>query len=188
MPPTPMAGVLPASLSSTNALGGSMALDLSSTVGVAYGLLESEAPVTWQWELHSLGGEKARFARFNTSLSKAMDKLKPSHLILEKHLPATAISNDNVVNQQRGLRAIASMNTYYTPCAYSECDVHTIRREVMGVRRLSKDAAKKAVVQWCKRHGIQVGSHHAADAALVWVWHRQRMLRIPPCAGPLWEE
>lgn len=183
-----MAGALPVSLLSSNAIGGVLALDLSSTVGVAYGLLEWDTPQTWSWQLRApLELEPARLARFNNSLSKAMDALRPSKLVLEKHLPATAISNDATINQQRGLRGIAVMNCHYTPCPYVECDVHTIRREVMGIRRLSKDKVKEEVVRWCKRHGIQVGTHHAADAALVWVWNKQRMCGIAPCAGPLWE-
>ena len=67
-------------------------------------------------------------------------------------------------------------------------DVHTIRFEVMGVRRMSSAIAKREVVRFCHKRGIRVNSDHAADAALVWLWHRQRVVGIAPCAGPLWRD
>lgn len=165
---------------------GIFALDLGSTVGWAYGHPGGE-PTFGVWVLPRLGGEGARYASFENELGDALEDLAPRYLILEGHLPLPALNNVAAARQQFGLRAGAYSEAYRASCAVSEVDVHTVRREVMGVSRLSSDVAKREVLQHCRRiRGWKVTNHNAADALLLWKWMADRMRGDPPVAGPLY--
>jgi hypothetical protein len=180
------AGDVPALRSIAAIQHGVIALDLSSTVGWAYAPLDALRPITGTWHLPFVGGEGARYAAFENELAAAMDRWQPSKMVLEAPLPLPAMNNWRTACQQFGLRAIAFSEGWRASCAVSEVDVHTARAEVMGQRRLGKDVVKREVTRFCLGRGIKVNSHHAGDAAVVWIWHQQRLRGIPPCAGPLW--
>ena len=168
-----------------------LALDLSSSVGVAYGPLTERVPRTTTWHLPHTGGEGARYAAFENELIAFIEGYAPIAIVVEHPLPLMALargSSDRIARQQYTLEGIARKEAYRASAGWDGADVHTIRSEVMGVGRYSRDTVKREVVLFCKRRGIRVGSHHAGDAALVWLWYRQRMLGIAPCAGPLWRE
>jgi hypothetical protein len=169
--------------------GGLLALDLSSTCGYAVGPLAARVPtLTGTWHLPHTGGEGARYTALANELAEALMLWRPSRLVLEAPLPLPAQTTFRSAAQQFGLRAIAYSEGYRASCVVSEIDCLTVRAEVMGQRRISKDIAKREAVLFCKRRGIGVNSHHAADAALVWLWLRERLAGVAPCAGPLWRE
>lgn len=168
-------------------LHGVLALDLSSTVGWAIGDLRGDkVPKTGTWHLPHVGGEGARYAAFENVLAEHMDLWQPEAVVCEAPLPLPALNNWRSACQQFALRAFVAAECWRCSAAFSEVDVHTARAEVMGTRRLGKDVAKQEVYRFCKRRGIAVNSHHAADAAVVWLWHTQRVAGVMPVAGPLW--
>jgi hypothetical protein len=175
--------------------GGVLALDLSSVVGWAYGLMTSRMPNFGTWHLPKWGGEGGRYASFENELAAAMELYRPAHMILEATLPLHAMlngkSNYVSVAQQFALRGIALSEAYRASCPWSSIDAMTVRREVIGTSRFrntdgSKDDPKKHIVAACHKRGWKVPDHNAGDACLTWEWHRMRLTGVPPVAGPLW--
>jgi len=170
--------------------GGTLALDLASITGVAYGREGIDRkPWFCEWHLPRIGGEGARYASFENELATEIDRLKPSALLLESTLPLPAMNNYHAAAQQFGLRAIAYSEAWRASCLLSEVDVHTVRQEVLGAGRLMKrEEAKKLVVAWCHKRGMKVPSHNAGDAVVLWYWRMMRMTGAQPVAGPLWRD
>jgi Holliday junction resolvasome RuvABC endonuclease subunit len=166
--------------------GGTLALDLSSTVGFAYGRDGDRPTLFGDWVLPHIGGEGMRYAAFEDSLAAFIDQHAPASLVLEAPLPLPAQTAFRSAAQQFALRGIAFAEGWRASASVSEIDALTVRAEVMGQRRFSKDIVKREVVAYCRKRGIRVSSHHQADAVLVWIWHRQRIAGLAPCAGPLW--
>jgi hypothetical protein len=168
--------------------GGTVAFDLSGTVGWCYAPDWMAVPASGQWELPHWGGKGAKGAAFLNLLEPFMDRYQPTHMVLERVLPLPAMNNWSVAYQQFGLGWMAWAEAYRASCAVTEIDALTVRSDIMGQRRFSKDTVKREVVAYCRRRGIKVTSHHAADAVLCWLWHRARLQGEAPVAGPLFRE
>lgn len=169
-----------------------VALDLAGTVGIAYGDPRESLPQFERWHLLRDQGEGARYASFENSLAELIERVQPTQMVLEASLSLAALaacSNYQVMCQQITLRGIARLWGWRGSCAVSEVDARTVRVEVAGLKwGLSRDLAKREVMRFCHQRGLKVPDDNAADACLIWFWHRQRVLRLPPCPGPLWRE
>jgi hypothetical protein len=164
-----------------------LALDLSSHVGFAYGHLDCTMPHFGTWHLPQKGGEGGRFAAFENVLADTMDQFGPSSLLIEKHLPLPALNNTPAARQQFGLRAFCYAEAWRASVPVSEIDAQYLRYALMG-QRLSRDIAKREVMQYCRKRGWKVLDDHSADACLLWEWHRRQMNGGRPVAGPLWRD
>lgn len=162
-------------------------MDLSSTVGAAYGELEAINPVFCTWRLPHVGGEGARYTAFENVLADFMTKIEPSRIVLEAPLPLPAMNNRRSAFQQITLRGIAYIEAYRGSCMISEIDSLTVRMMFLG-HRVSHDVAKKEILRYCHKRGLKVSDHHQSDAALVWLWYQAQMRRAPRIAGPLFQE
>jgi Holliday junction resolvasome RuvABC endonuclease subunit len=165
--------------------GGILALDLASTVGWAHGGLADAAPKFGIWMLPQGQGEGARYAAFENALAAAMDRIQPERLILEAPLPLMAQTQARTAQQQYTLRGIAFAEAWRASVPIMEIDALTVRREVMGQGRFSKDTVKREVVRYCRVRGWRVPDHNAGDACLTWEWLSQRLRGAAPVAGPL---
>lgn len=169
--------------------GGVLALDLSSVVGWAYGVLALRHPFFGTWHLRGAEGE--RYARFENELEEAIDRWKPSKMVIEKSFTLQAFaeaSTYRIMAQQMSLRALCYSEGWRTSTVVTEIDAYTVRFEVLGRGAFPKDQVKTEVVRWCTRRGINVPDHNAGDAVLTWEWHRRRMAGAGPVAGPLFRE
>jgi len=153
--------------------GGVLCMDLSSVVGIAVGSLTDRLPAFETWRLPKIGGEGARYAAFENTLAQAIEAWEPSWIVLEAPIPLPAMNNRASAFQQITLRGIAYSEAYRASIPISEIDAYTARLEVMGVGRPAE--GKKAVVAWCRAHGMPVGDDHAGDACVLWLWHRRKM-------------
>jgi len=153
--------------------GGTLCLDLSSTVGWCYAATETALPFTGFWQLPRLGGEGARYAGFDEKLADIFERWQPTRLFLEAPIPLPALNNFRATAQQFGLRALAFAEAHRSSCSVDEVDVLTVRRAVLGSSSMSSDVAKKAVVKACRDRGIMVANHHAGDATMLWLWHKR---------------
>ena len=173
--------------------GGTLTLDLSSIVGWAYGRVGIDR-IPWfgTWHLPKIGGEGARYGSFENELAAHMDRLEPSEMVLETTLSLGAFyerSTLQIVYQQVSLRAVAVIEAWRGSCAKSEVDIRIARQEVLGAPwHLKREAAKRQSVQWCRERGMMVPDDNAADAVVIWEWHRMRLTNTPPIAGPLFRE
>jgi Holliday junction resolvasome RuvABC endonuclease subunit len=170
--------------------GGTLALDLASTVGWAYGGLRDANPAFGCWKLPPIGGEGARFAAFENTLAAAIEELQPSRMVCEAPMPLQAligVSTLKVVSQQLGLRAIAYSEAYRASIPISEVSSDMVRYAILGAARFAKGKVKIEVVNYCRSRGWKVPDHNAGDAVLVWLWHKGQ-LSGSPLAGPLFPD
>jgi Holliday junction resolvasome RuvABC endonuclease subunit len=165
-----------------------MTLDLSSCVGWAYGLTDSNAPRFGVWRLPHIGGEGAKYCAFENELAAAIGVLRPGSLVLEASLSLQAlagVSTIAVARQQLTLRGIAYSEAYRASIPISEVSSDIVRLAVLGTSRFAKNQVKYEVVRYCRSIGLMVPDHNAADAVLVWLWYKGQMNRTSPVAGPL---
>jgi hypothetical protein len=175
-------------------VGGVLALDLSSTVGFAYGDMTDKRPWFGSWKLPKPACEGFKYASFENELAATMDRLRPSHIVIEAVLPlpvlASGKSNHYAVAQQFSLRGIVHSEAWRAECPIpTEIDAYTARSEVTGQTRNLRSAEWKAlVIEFCRKRSWVVPDDHAADAIILWLWHKMRMTHQPPVYGPLWRD
>ena len=159
--------------------GGIFALDLSSSVGWAYGRVDDVQPLTGVWLLPRDKPHGARFAAYENELIDALARFQPGEVIMEApmRLKAAATRSEAAARHQIGLAAYtegewwrhAGQPTY-------EADVNAVRLNVLGQCRWpSRDEVKPAIVSWCRDMGWNITDHNAGDAAVLW-WYRRCML------------
>lgn len=172
-------------------MGGVLALDLSSITGWAHGPVTDRVPSFGCWMLPRTGGEGARYAAFENEIAAAMDRLSPSHVVLEAPLSFEAmagISNAKVMAQQYTLRGIAYAEAWRASVPVMEVSSDLVRLGVLGQSRFAKGTVKTEVVRYCRELGLRVPDHNAGDAVLTWFWARAALGGGPLLAGPLFRE
>ena len=108
--------------------------------------------------------------------------------------PARAPAAPTATPSHPGKRAFpAPKSAGGAPCyrsryAFKSITAPDARRAVLGQAYFSKDRVKQEVIAYCRRRGLKVRDHHAADAAIIWLWHRGAMRGDRPVAGPLFRE
>jgi Holliday junction resolvasome RuvABC endonuclease subunit len=157
---------------------GLLSLDLGSVTGFAVGDVTDAVPYCDSWELplsdpmDLLG---ARVAALENTLGPFLVEWAPAVVVM-----ALAFTGRNAADQD-------AMGAYYG-MVRSECWRHdvrvlvqpeiTVRTEVhgRGKHRTSAEWKQLAMI-WCKRNAIIVPDHNAADAAVLWCWTRDEILR-----------
>lgn len=168
--------------------GGVLALDLSSSVGWAYGSLDAVVPAFGVWLLPHTGGEGGRFAAFENALAAAMDQMVPSRVVVEAPLSFQAllgVSNMRVMCQQYTLRGFAYAEAWRANVPISEVSSDIVRLAMLGQSRFAKGTVKREVVAYCRARGWRVPDHNAGDACLVWAWFVGQVSGRRAVAGPL---
>ena len=142
-------------------------MDLSSRVG--WCLAELGCRPIWNfWQLPKIGGEGARFAAFENELAEALQVHQPHVVVVEAPLPLPALNNRESAMQQIGLRGFAYSEGYRASIPVVEVDAYTVRVEMLGTGRSSKDEKIKAkVLRWCHERGYAVVDDNCADAVLL---------------------
>ena len=153
--------------------GGVLCLDLAGTVGWAYGHLTDHKPSFGVFHLRKDGGEGARYASFENEMIATLNACEPSWLVLEAPLPPMAQTAAISAYQAYTLRGMAISEAWRASVPCSSIDAQAARLEVMGMAR--PPDVKKAVMAWCQKRGWLVQHHDAADACILWQWHKQRM-------------
>jgi Holliday junction resolvasome RuvABC endonuclease subunit len=174
-----------------DSLGGVLALDLSGTVGWAYGAIDAPDPSFGCWHLPRIGGEGARFAAFENELAAAMDRWSPSAVVLEAPLSLQAlcgVSTLKVVAQQLTLRGIGYAEAWRASAPISEVSSDMVRLAMLGQSRFKKDTVKTEVVAYCHARGWKVPDHNAGDACLVWAWQCTQMRGGSPVPRRLFQQ
>jgi len=165
-----------------------LALDLSSRTGWAWGPTVDAKPSFGAWQMPIRGGLAARFYGLQNAMQEFCEEHLVTKVVIEAPIPLPAMNNTTAAYQQLGMRAIVMAEAQHISAAICEIDCWTVRSEVAGMRRCTSDQAKKQAVLFCLKRGLKVPNHDAADAVLLWLWHRQRTLRQQPYAGPLFDE
>lgn len=147
--------------------GGIFTLDLSTTVGWAYGHPGDERPMCGTWLLPT--GDLGRmFASLENELDDALIFHRPRLILIEAPLPPTATSNATTWHHQIGEDACVRATAYRHSVEVRDQAVSTVRKEVLGTGRFPGGDAKAAVLAHCARRGWPVPDHNAADACVLW--------------------
>ena len=166
--------------------GGVLALDLSSYVGWAYGLADSNAPAFGVIRLPHIGGEGAKYATFENELAAFISIHQPGSLVLEASLSLQAlagVSTIAVARQQLTLRGIAYSEAYRASIPISEVSSDIVRRDVLGTSRFAPKQVKYEVIRYCRAQGWSVPDHNAGDACCVWQWQIMQLSGTRGVAG-----
>lgn len=166
--------------------GGVLALDLARFVGVAYGMKHEKIPSHCDtWEMPKHGGHGCIGYSFQETLFKFLEKVQPSHIIMEQYLPIPALNNSVAALQAYGMAYMVYAEAYNQSISVSAIDSLTARREVLGATfmGMTPDARKREILKRIRHKGIDAKRHDAADAAVVWLYHRYATNQT----GPLWD-
>lgn len=147
--------------------GGIFALDLSSRIG--WCLADRGCrPIYGFWQLPKIGGEGARFASAENEIAQALLVHQPHVVVVEAPLPLPALNNRESAFQQIGLRAIAYSEGWRASTKVFEVDAYTVRKEMLGTGRSSKDEnIKTKVLRYCHERGWSVVDDNVGDALLL---------------------
>lgn len=170
--------------------GGVLCLDLAPSVsGWALGQPGARLPEFGRWRLPQIGGEGGRYVAFVNILDATLKRSKPSSIVLEAALALPGQTDMMTCRQQLGLRAFVYEAAARHAIPVCEIDVQTVRMEVMGRAGWPKKGqAKIEVVRFCRELGLDLTDHNAADACMLFLWHRRRLTGLGPVAGPLFRE
>jgi hypothetical protein len=148
--------------------GGVLTLDLSSTVGFAYGHA-GEVPAFGHWRLCEDPDIGHRLVCHENELARAIEEFRPALVSMERALPANLQGNAYTGELQIGLSGSTRSTCYRWAVPLRAPTVDTIRLNVVG-HRLKKAEAKPAIVAWCRSRGWFVRNDHEADACAVWAY------------------
>lgn len=155
-----------------------VALDVGRTTGLAYGALSAVKPLCDSWALdrpdakHNPVG--ARCAVLDHRLAEFFDAVNPSHLVMAERIPSR---NAGEAASSFGLDGIVLAECYRRGIRVLVQPEGTVRKEVLGRGTAPTDVMKALVLDWCDRQGIAVTDHNAGDAAVLWRWARDEIVR-----------
>ena len=157
-----------------------LALDLATTSGWAVGAA-GQLPRIGSWRL----SDAIRPARYGALLD-SLDDLRQvagfDAVVCEAPLVSGDFRGADAARLALGLAAHVEFWCWDHGIAWREEHVGTARKAVLGRGTFGKGLAKAAVLDWCRREGLEPRDDNAADAALLWAhetgWHRQRALAV----------
>lgn len=157
------------------ALGGILALDLSSNLGWAYAPRSAERPRSGVWELPRAAVDMmATFAAAENRINDAITVHAPSLVVIEAPLPIQAQTDTFTAELMLGLDAIVRLAVWRHEIDCQRVKVGDVRKHATGTVRHGRDV-KAAIVAAVQARGWPITDHNAADAALLWLYARDRI-------------
>lgn len=149
---------------------GTLALDVSLSVGWAFGLDTDAAPRCGVWLLPSSADLGKRYAALGNELADALALHQPRLVLME----APLVRQDNSARLLLGLAAHVESTCWRWGVECREAHSATIRKAVLGKGTFPAGTAKAAVLAYCEAQGWAVPSHDAADACVTWAYARMQ--------------
>lgn len=161
----------------THNLRALLSLDVSGITGWAFGGFADRIPATGIWPLPRRDDSDvvgARIAALENTLSAALDAWCPTVVVMAEAFPGR--------NMDEAMAKFAMLGIVRSECWRRKirCLVQpegTVRKEVLGRGGGSSETMKQLVMDWCHRQGIDVEDHNAGDAAVLWRWTRDELVR-----------
>lgn len=149
-----------------------LALDIATVCGFARGRV-GEMPTAGSICFGKDCSENVVFAKAIGWFSNFLAPLpRPDVLILEAMLPGGAVKDatniktrDRLAGLHAIVRGVAHIRGIYD---ISVVDVGVVRTHFIGTRSLKRDAAKREVLEKCRRLGFPAADHNAGDALACW--------------------
>lgn len=141
-------------------------LDIATSTGVAVGPIGGR-PELWTADLGAGQPHDARFMAMQSLVHNLIAEHGVTHIGLEA--PVQAMKNTAKVNGLlMGLSAVVRGWAYRKGVPVELFPVPTIKKHFIGVARLPRAEAKRAVIAACERRGWTPEDDNQADAAAVW--------------------
>jgi Holliday junction resolvasome RuvABC endonuclease subunit len=164
-------------LAATVIQGGILCLDLSSTVGAAYGHKGDARPWSTSWRLAKGSQLGPRFVGFENELIRALDDFRPRRVVMEAPLPAAQQASTFVARQQFGLAAYCEGVCCRADVDCREMPANVVRKAVLGrVPTGGADRIKAEIMAWCRAQGWNPCDHNCGDALVLWCYATGRVL------------
>lgn len=147
---------------------GTLCLDLSLSIGWAFGLHEDDAPRCGVWLLPSSADLGRRYAALGNELADAIALFQPRLVLME----APLVRQDRSARLLLGLAAHVESTCYRWGVECMETHSSTARKAVLGRGTFPTGEAKAAVMAWCRAQGWAFPDDNAADALCLWQYAR----------------
>lgn len=159
-----------------------LSLDVARGTGVAWGRIVDLIPTTRLWPLprkDELDAVGARIAALDNTLSRFLDDLDAGGLNPRWCVMAEPFMSRNMGETESnfGLYGIVRAELWRRKIRLLRQPENTVRREILGRGTAPTDEMKKLCLDWCGIHGIAAAEHNAADAAILWYWTRNELVR-----------
>lgn len=159
-----------------------VALDVGRVTGFAHGPFGAIRPVCDSWELVHGRPDPAnpvgqRIAVLENMLIPSFDAWMPSHVIMAERF---ASRNAGEAASSFGLDGAVLAECWRRGIAVLVQPEGTVRKEMLGRGTGTTEVMKGLVLAWCAREGIEVPDHNAGDAAVLWRWARDELVRQSP--------
>lgn len=145
-----------------------LALDLATIVGWAVGSADAR-PAYGSVRLE--GRERA--ARY-AALLDWLDDARQVHAFTRVVAEAPMVTGDfrgrDAALMAIGLGEFVGWWCWENSIPFEQVHVGTARKAVLGRGNFAAGTAKSVVMDWCRKEGLEVGGHDAADAALLWAY------------------
>lgn len=150
--------------------------------GVAWGRIVDPIPTTRLWPLprkDELDPVGARIAALDNTLSRFLDDLEVDRLKPRWCVMAEPFMSRNMGETESnfGLYGIVRAELWRRKIRLLRQPEGTVRKEVLGRGQAPTDEMKSLVSTWCERQGIPIEDHNCGDAAVLWRWTRDELLR-----------
>lgn len=158
-----------------------LSLDIARVTGVAWGALTDKIPRTAVWDLPVFHRDDALGYRIMSLENTLADFIAwagiDTVVIAERFPPRTAKQQASGFGLDGAVRAECvrrGVRLMWQP-------ENQVRKEMFG-RSGTSEEMKTAAVRWCARHSIKAERHDSAEAAVLWCWTRNQLMRsTPPC-------
>lgn len=159
------------------ALRSLLSIDLGAVTGWAFGGFADVRPECGAWPLPKtdpLDLGAARIAAFENTLGPALDRWEPSIVVCAEPFRSR---NMGEAEAMLGLMGILRTEAWRRDLHVLRQPETTVRKEMLGRGRLPTGDMKELVMRWCSAQGIEVSDHNSGDAAVLWRWARDELVR-----------
>jgi len=158
-----------------------LSVDTARITGIAWGALSDQLPQTDVWELPDYDRADSLGARIATLENTLHDFIAWADIdtvvIAERFPPRTS----KQMASGYGLDGAVRSQCWRDDVQLLWQPEGQVRKEILGRSRgTTRDQLKAAAVRWCEHHGIHVQTDDAADAAVLWCWTRNTLVRHRP--------
>lgn len=145
-----------------------LAIDLGKCVGWAFGMPGDPLPLFGTWHLANTTLHGPRFASYENELIAALERFKPTLVVMASPLRRTGMQGQQAARQALGLAAFTESECYRARVQLREAHEGTVRKDVLGRGTFPAGAVKNVAVAWCIANGWPVTDDHQADALILW--------------------
>lgn len=162
-----------------------LSIDAARRTGVAWGRITDAIPTTLVWPLDKKGAKDeldpigARISAMDNTLSRFLDILEADGLKPRWCVMALPFASRNLDETESnfGLYGIVRAELWRRKVRLMRQPENTVRLETLGRGTAPTDEMKALVTVWCERQGIEIHDHNAGDAAVLWRWTRDELVR-----------